>query len=183
MRYIFLFFLLSACLGSNSSGFLNPGDWSPVGEATWRYAGKQIVGTVTGGQEGAFMSRRTYDDFELTLDFKPDSTVNSGIFLRCTERAIDPQTCYEFNIWDNNPNPTYRTGGVVLRAEPLAHVETIGHWNTYRLRLQGDRLQAWVNGTMVANLRDRKIAEGYVGLQASGEGTVRFRGVRVRGIE
>ena len=160
----------------------DPSLWGPVGEADWRYNGGQFAATVEGGREGAFITDRRYDDFELTFEFQPDSTVNSGVFLRCAERAIDPETCYEFNIWDNNPNQTYRTGGVVLRAEPLARVETVGRWNTYRLRLVGNHLQAWVNGTPVADLRDETLAKGYIGLQASGVGVVRFRKLRLQGV-
>ena len=31
------------------------------------------------------MSRNKYEDFLLTLEFKPDSIVNSGIYVRCSD--------------------------------------------------------------------------------------------------
>ena len=183
MRLLVLLFLLvtySGCTAPRSVDLINSTAWRPVGDASWRYAGKQVIGWATDGQAGALMTTQPYGDFDFRVEFKPDSTVNSGVFVRCAERVFDPNTCYEFNIWDNNPNQTYRTGGVVLRAEPTARVETTGQWNTYRVEARGGRLRAWINDVPVANLADTNLASGYFGLQAAGEGEVRFRNARVR---
>ena len=126
------------------------------------------------------MTKKAYKDFALTVEFYPDDTVNSGVFLRCKNAGLSAADCYELNIWDDNPSPEYRTGAVVTRANPLAQVQTINKWNTYEVRCEGDRIQASVNGVATADLRDRSLSEGYVGLQARGIGVIKFRNVKIR---
>ena len=183
MRLLVSLLLLAtytSCTTPQSADLLNTTAWQPVGDSQWRYAGKQVVGRAVDGQAGALMTTRPHGDFEFRVDFHPDSTVNSGVFVRCADRTVDPNTCYEFNVWDNNPNQTYRTGGVVLRAEPRARVETVDQWNTYRIEARGGRVRAWINDTLVADLEDESLPSGYIGLQAAGEGEIRFRNARVR---
>ena len=36
----------------------------------------------------------------------------------------------EVNIYDKRPDPTYRTGGIVDVAKPMAMITTGGKWNT-----------------------------------------------------
>ena len=184
MRYLLFFVLatLTACT-TPTLDLLNNQTWQPTGQAGWRYAGKQLVGTVSDGAEGAMITTQGYENFDFQVEFQPDSTVNSGVFVRCQGRSIDFKSCYEFNIWDFNPNQTYRTGAVVLRAEPLAQVNSVGQWNTYRVLAKGNHLQAWVNGTMVADLTDDELMGGYIGLQASGEGEIRFRNAKLQPLQ
>ncbi|WP_394748572.1 3-keto-disaccharide hydrolase [Spongiimicrobium salis] len=183
--YAFLAFLLSSCLASNTGNPLfleNDESWSILGDATWSFDSGTLIGSIRSGA-GFVITKETYSDFELELEFLPDSSINSGIFVRCLAAEISNTDCYEFNIWDLHPNQDFRTGAVVTRAIPLTYVETIGKWNTYTIRTKGNMIQAWVNGELTADIINNDRVSGYIGLQAAGEGEIKFRNIRIRSLQ
>jgi hypothetical protein len=155
--------------------------WQILGGAEWRFDQNELIGIVK-DSVGFVMTEDRYSDFILELEFKPDSTINSGIFIRCQNQEISFTDCYEINIWDLHTNQDFRTGAIVNRATPLNYVETIGEWNTYKIQIQGDHLQAWINDIPTADLKDSSLAEGYIALQAMGTGEVRFRNVKFQSL-
>ena len=154
-------------------------NWMIGGTSTWAFNGLELVGKSDSGS-GFVMTNKVYGDFELTLEFKPDSTVNSGVFLRCKEQELSADDCYEINIWDLHPNQDYRTGAIVKRSTPAAIVETLNKWNKYQIKVQGNQIQVTINGIETANMTDDDLIQGYIGLQAAGLGEIRFRNVKVR---
>ncbi|MEQ9404703.1 MAG: DUF1080 domain-containing protein [Cyclobacteriaceae bacterium] len=160
----------------------NGDDWSTEGTAAWSFENDELVARLDSGA-GFIRSKASFSDFELTLEFNPDSTINSGVYVRCSGQETTPNDCYEINIWDLHPNQEYRTGAVVLKANPLAHVTTLNKWNTYRIRCEAGRIQAWVNGEQTADLKDDTFSGGYIALQAAEKGEVRFRNIKVENLE
>ena len=156
-------------------------DWITGGTATWTFNGEELIGKSDSGSS-FIMTKQVYKDFELTLEFKPDSTVNSGVFVRCKNQELSADDCYEINIWDLHPNQDYRTGTIVRRSERAVKVETLNKWNTYEIRLHGNHLQASINGIKTADVINDDLLEGYIGLQAGQSGEVRFRNVTIRKI-
>ncbi|MEX0361194.1 MAG: DUF1080 domain-containing protein, partial [Allomuricauda sp.] len=160
----------------------NVNDWFEKGDASWSFEDGELIGICEEGS-GFVMTKNSYKDFSLELEFHPDSTINSGVFLRCKEHNIDAADCHEINIWDLHPNQDFRTGAVVTKAVPLAKVTTLNQWNTYKIKNQGDHLQVWVNDTLTADLRDEILTEGFIGLQAAGKGKIKFRNVTVETLD
>ena len=186
LKITFGFLLGLMILGCSLQGPVNPNlfssqDWVTFGEAEWKYQGKEIVAKIDSGMSG-FMTKAIYSDFELMVDFYPDSTINSGIFTRCQERVLSATDCYEFNIWDNHPNQSYRTGALVTHGPPLAHVNCIDQWNTYKIRCEGSQLKAWINNQLVVDQSDDQLEQGFLSLQAAGQGKIRFRNLRFKAL-
>ncbi len=154
--------------------------WRSTGEADWSVESREIV--ATGDGQGFLITEALYGDFHLRLEFWVESTVNSGVFIRCQDRSyIHPDTCYEFNIWDEHPQQEARTGSIVFQVmPPLAQVETLGRWNTYEITARGSFLEARVNGEITARLKDAKIAPGFIALQHWETGTIRFRNIELK---
>ena len=154
--------------------------WSEVGNAGWQAENGEIWASA-GGEDGMLITSRSYDNFRLTLEFKPDAEVNSGVFLRCQDAEnISPLTCYEVNIWDNHPKQEFRTGSIVTRAyPPLVHLDTIGKWNRLKISALGDSLSVWVNGVETASLVDSTHRSGSIALQRWEGGEIRFRNVMI----
>ncbi len=50
------------------------------------------------------MTNKTYKDFDIILEFYPDNSVNSGVFVRCKQQELSNIDCYVINIWDNHPD-------------------------------------------------------------------------------
>jgi hypothetical protein len=154
------------------------GAWSEKGNAQWQYENGIIIGSLLRGT-GFLITEETYANFELELEFYPDETINSGVFVRCKEQRLSFTDCYELNIWDHHPEPGDRTGALVSRTQPLKQVTTINQWNTYRIRCEGNTIKAWINGDLVVDVVNEDLVEGYIGLQADGLGMVQFRNVEL----
>lgn len=159
--------------GSNLNNF------NPIGSANWEIA-DGAVGADSGS--GFLVTKESYEDFELTLEFWVDEPANSGIFVRCADAmSVTDRNSYEVNIYDTRADQTYRTGGIVHIAAPNSVIMTAGKWNSYEIKAQGSRLMVTLNGEDMVDVQDTQFADGPIALQY-GAGIVKFRNVRVRGL-
>ena len=156
----------------------NSKEWEIYGDANWHFENNELIGEVSEGA-GFVLTNQSYKNFILELEFKPDSTINSGVFIRCKNEDINPTDCFELNIWDLHPDQKNRTGAIVTRAVPLAIVETINRWNTYKIKAENNRIQVWINKQLTADYSDGSLPEGFIGLQAKGTGKISFRNLKV----
>lgn len=167
--------LLAAC----ATGGVEFRTWQAVGDAEWHLG---ATGIEAGPAEatGYLVSIERYRDFTMTFEFRVDDGTNSGVFVRCRDPLrITPADCYEINIWDNHPRQEYRTGSIVMRQSPFAHVDTLGRWNTCRIDVRGSSISVSINDVATAELEDDSLGEGHIALQYGGIGVVRFRDVRL----
>ena len=151
--------------------------WSQTGEANWRVEDGAIVADK--GKGGHLVSKESYKDVHIYAEFWADDKANSGIFVRCEPGKIGAKTCYEMNIFDARPDPSYGTGGIVDVAKVTTPIKTGGRWNTYEIRAQGSHLVVTLNGTKTVDVQDAKHARGPFALQW-GAGVVKFRSVQIR---
>ncbi|HSH74249.1 MAG TPA: DUF1080 domain-containing protein [Longimicrobiales bacterium] len=154
--------------------------WSVIGGANWRLDRGDGSVVADEGEEGHLVTASAYDDFEVVIEFWVEPRTNSGVYIRCSDPTeITAQGCYEVNISDERPDPTYRTGAVVGVSSPLENVNAGGRWNEYVIRADGPRLTVTLNGVRTVDAEDSRHTAGFIGLQFS-TGTVRFRSVRIR---
>lgn len=153
--------------------------WDVLGDANWRIEdGAAVADESTAAS--FLVSKQSYDDFELELEFWVNTEANSGVFLRCQDpTAVADTSCYEVNIFDTRPDQTYRTGGIVHHAEPAEFVYTGGQWNRYEIRAEGPRIQVTLNGRDLVDTDIEGFSSGPIALQY-GTGVVKFRNVRLR---
>ena len=151
--------------------------WRQVGDANWQLADGAVAAD---SGTGFLLTSDSYGDFDLDLEFWVTSDANSGVFIRCANpEEIGAATCYEVNIFDQRPDPKYRTGGIVELAEPLVMLETGERWNRYEISAHGRHLVVRLNGQTTVDTNDDKFAAGPFALQY-GAGRVMFRNVRIR---
>jgi hypothetical protein len=155
-----------------------------VGDANWRAEGGAIVADK--GKGGFLLSKTTYKDFELRAEFWADHSANSGIYLRCSQpKNLTDKTCYEANIFDQRPDQTYATGGIVHRGKVLKPVKAGGQWNVYEITVKGSRMTLVLNGTKTAEIDNVEFASGPFALQFGNQpkvpgGAIKFRKVQVK---
>ncbi len=170
-----LFVILATSCNNTETLFQeNANDWFEEGDATWSFNNHELEATIDEGT-GFVMTNKPFKDFVLKLEFYPDSTINSGVFLRCKAYNIDATDCHEINIWDLHPNQDFRTGAIVTKSIPITKVNTLNKWNTYKIKNQNNRIEVWVNDTLTADIQDNSLEEGFIGLQAAGTGKIKFR--------
>ena len=151
--------------------------WTQVGDANWQL----MDGAVAADSgTGFLLTTESYADFDLDLEFWVTPDANSGVFIRCANPSeIGAATCYEVNIFDQRPDPSYRTGAIVEVASPRVMIETGDRWNHYEISAQGSHLVVKLNGQTTVDTNDDKLAAGPFALQY-GAGRVMFRNVRIR---
>src|SRR5262245_53693540 len=164
--------LLSGCssMGGGSGwttlieGTSGMGNFNPIGEANWRAEGGAIVADK--GKGGYLVSKNSYKDFQIRAEFWADHTTNSGVFIRCQDpNKVGAATCYEVNIYDQRPDPSYGTGGIVDVAKVSPMPKAGGKWNTYDITAKGTQLTVVLNGVQTVNVQNANFAEGRVALQ------------------
>lgn len=155
-------------------------NFNVVGTANWSATDGTIQATE--GPGAAFLvTKESYGDFELRVEFWVSNDANSGIYMRCQDATtITDRTCYEANIFDQRPDLTFGTGGIVHIA-PVAEPfpKAGGKWNTYEITVDGAHLMVTLNGVKTADVEDTQFASGPIALQWA-RGTVRFRNVQIR---
>jgi hypothetical protein len=158
------------------------GDWSEVGKANWAMKDGALVADKLDDAKvlSYLVSKDSYKDFQIKAEFWTDEEANSGIFIRCDEsKKIDAKICYEVNIFDKRPDPTYGTGAIVDVAKVDPMPKAAGKWNTYEITAQGPHLMVVLNGQKTADVQDAKHANGPIALQY-GSGLVKFRKVQIK---
>jgi len=157
-------------------------NFNKLGDANWT-AGNGMVEATEGSAASFLVTKNSYGDFSLRVEFWASDDANSGIFLRCQDPAnVVDTNCYEANIYDQRPDPSFGTGGIVHIA-PVAepHPKAGGKWNFYEITAQGTRLQVKLNGVQTVDVQDSQFANGPIALQW-GRGTMRFRKVEIRAL-
>ena len=182
---------LSACASNshheNSSLLIAGGNglenFNQVGEANWQSAENDIQANKSNSTYAYLVTKSPYKNFRLTVEFWASEDANSGVFFRCQDpKNITAENCYEANIFDQRPDASYGTGGIVLIAKsPTPMPKAGGKWNMYEITANGPHLKLVLNGVTTVDIQDNKLAEGYLALQWGG-GTIKFRRVEIQSL-
>jgi hypothetical protein len=103
---------------------------------------------------------KDYGNFEMLVDWKIGKTGDSGIYLRGSPQIQmwdpDEPTIQKLGaakgsgaLWNNEKNERF----------PLVRADSpVGEWNTFRIRMVGDKVTVWLNGKLVT---DNVVMENY----------------------
>ena len=161
------------------------------GEANYQVDGDMIVGSTVHDTPNSFLTTdKMYDNFILELDYKVDSTMNSGIQIRSNsfphyqngkvhgyQIEIDPSDrAWSAGIYDEGRRGWLAT----LDDNPEAQKAfKQNDWNHYRIEAIGDTLKTWINGVPAAHLIDGKTASGFIALQVHSIGEDQKAGTEI----
>lgn len=106
---------------------------------------------------------------------------NSGLFFRSTiegtkiagwQCEVAPKGNDTGGIYES-----YGRGWLVKIEDEKENILKPGEWNKMRLRVEGDRVQTWLNDTPMVDLKDEKIgkADGSIALQIHSGGGIKVR--------
>ena len=152
--------------------------WNRVGDANWEVVDGAVQANK--GMTSFLVTPTSYGDFQMTAEIWVTNEANSGIFIRCQDpKTITAMNAYEVNVYDQRPDPAYRTGAIVDVAKPMVNINAGGRWNTLDITAQGSKLIVIMNGMKTVDVEHKGHTRGPIALQY-GSGTVRFRNVRIR---
>lgn len=138
------------------------------------------------GKGFSCVAEKDYQDFEMLVDWKiVNPRGDSGIYLRGTPQVQiwDPaqHKIGSGGLYNNQKNPS----------KPLVTADNpIGQWNTFRIKMVGERVTVHLNGqlvvddTILENYWDRKqpiFPSGQIELQCHGD-PIHFRNIYIREI-
>lgn len=189
-RLLLLFLLTLACLTSCQNDEKDDVPWVYLfnekdlngweqkgGEANYEVKDGMIVGSTVHDTPNSFLTtKRVYNDFILELDFKVDSSMNSGIQIRSNslpkyqngrvhgyQVEIDPSN----RAWSGGIYDEGRRGWLysLEKDSEAQNAFKQNEWNHYRIEAIGDTIKTWVNEVSAAYLIDDKTSEGFIALQ------------------
>jgi len=152
--------------------------WNHIGDANWRLEDGVIVADKGSGY---LVSKESYTDFQLRVEFWVDEEANSGVFIRCTNpEKVGSDSGYEVNIYDKRPDPSYGTGAIVNVAKVEPMPKAGGKWSVYEITAKGPQFTVILNGEKtVDGAQDSKFTSGRIALQY-GKGVVKFRKIEIK---
>jgi hypothetical protein len=112
--------------------------------------------TLSGRGGGDIMTRKTYENYDLKLDWKISKGGNSGIFILADEKA---PTIYfnapEIQILDSNAKTKahHKAGSLyAMVASPVESHKKAGEWNSVRITIVDSRLQVFQNSIKTVDI-------------------------------
>ncbi|MEO8576249.1 MAG: DUF1080 domain-containing protein [Gemmatimonadales bacterium] len=182
----------------------------------WRNYKKETVGpgwqvidgllTRAGDNAGDIITTDKYRNFDFAVEWRISEGGNSGILYRATEdndyiwqSAPEMQILDDARHADGKLTITSAGSDYALYAAPRGVVHPAGQWNAARVRINGNHVEHFLNGTKIIEYDlgspdwNEKVAaskfktmpnygkasEGYIGLQDHGD-KVEFRNIRIR---
>lgn len=222
MKRAWLLMLICGCTsgGSRAAGPAAPGPWQSLledsGASAWHGwkepglpAGWHVSGGVLSknGEVDDLITRASYTNFELELEWKIGKAGNSGIFYRGTHEydhiywsAPEYQLLDDANAPDGRSRLTAAGSVYALYPAPAKVVHPFDHWNRARVVVRGTHVEHWLNGVKVIEYElgsadwKRRVAaskfaayphyglapRGLIGLQGDHPGELAIRGIRIR---
>ena len=140
--------------------------WDVYGTELWYVENGELVCESGPDKEYGYLgTRKYYNDFELSVDFKQAANGNSGIFIRSfISRGVS------ISGWQVEVAPpgndsggiyeSYGRGWIARIPDEKETILKMGEWNTMKIRVVGDKITTWLNGVMMVDLQDEKIGQG-----------------------
>ena len=160
----------------------------PENNTWWKVADGAIVVENGPKKKGSTLwTAKSFQDFEVELEFKFDGTGDSGVFLRDEKQQIQIGVSGSLKR-DMTGSPYIPGKGYPVEAEAVPGTKgvkgllKIDAWNTMKIRAVGPEYTVWLNGKKVMHYTSEKVpAEGPIGLQLHGNKVMKiaFREVRV----
>ena len=164
---VFFVLLFSTVTAQKESLFngIDLSGWNIHGTELWYVEDGFLVCESGPDQKYGYLSTEEYyDDFILTLEFKQEDNGNSGVFFRSTLEGT------KISGWQVEVAPPGNdSGGVyesygrgwLIKPEPKKDkVLKMGDWNKMKIKVVGDQVTTWLNGTKMISIQDEKIGKG-----------------------
>lgn len=187
-----VFLFVPVLLKSQSISLFNGKDlsgWEIYGTEKWYVEdGLLICESGPDAEYGYLATKKTFKDFELTLEFRQEADGNSGVFFRSSIEGV------EITGWQAEVAPPgHNTGGIyesygrgwLIKPDPEKDKALkMGEWNTMKIKAVGDKVTTWLNGQMMVEIEDVKIgaAEGSIALQIHSGGGIKvlWRNINIK---
>jgi hypothetical protein len=140
--------------------------WDVYGTEMWYVEDGELVCESGPDKEYGYLgTRKYYDDFDLSIDFKQSANGNSGIFIRSYIRKGVNISGWQVEVAPPGHDSggiyeSYGRGWIAQIPDEKEKILKMGEWNTMRIKVVGDNVTTWLNGVTMTELTDQKIGQG-----------------------
>ena len=165
---LLLFLLTTICINAQKTSLFNGEDlsgWNIHGTELW-YVEDGLLVCESGPEAkyGYLSTEKFYDDFILTLEFKQEANGNSGVFFRSTlegtkisgwQVEVAPPGSNSGGVYES-----YGRGWLIQHEKEKDRALKMGDWNQMKIKVVGNKVTTWINGTQMISFSDEKIGQG-----------------------
>jgi hypothetical protein len=169
--------------GSDLSG------WQSSGDISWTVKRGRIIAVPgVGDKSGVLWTKDEYEDYLMAVTFQAAWPIHAGIWLRGTGKEQVAEKGVRIEIFDSN-KPRAFTGSVTVQGKGIALANLRDDlldkegWNTLSARVQGDRVQVWLNAEEIGVVRAAGPSKGRIGLYIEGKPASRSTELQVREVQ
>ncbi|MDX9726792.1 MAG: DUF1080 domain-containing protein [Bacteroidales bacterium] len=140
--------------------------WEAYGTELWYVDNGELVCESGPDKEYGYLgTRKYYDDFDLSLEFRQEANGNSGVFIRSYIMEGVRISGWQVEV----APPDHDTGGIYESygrgwiwqiPDEKENILKKDEWNTLRIKAEGDKITTWLNGEVMTDLTDEKIGKG-----------------------
>ena len=165
---LLLFLLTTICINAQKTSLFNGEDlsgWNIHGTELW-YVEDGLLVCESGPEAkyGYLSTEKFYDDFILTLEFKQEANGKSGVFFRSTlegtkisgwQVEVAPPGSNSGGVYES-----YGRGWLIQPDPEKDRALKMGDWNQMKIKVVGNKVSTWINGTQMISFSDEKIGQG-----------------------
>lgn len=166
--FLLLLMIISSASYAQKTSIFNGKDldgWKIYGTEKWYVEdGELICESGPDKGYGYLATDKHYKDFEVELEFFLLANGNSGVFIRSTiegtkitgwQAEVEPVGGETGGIYES-----YGRGWLIQPDKKLGKAQKKGEWNKMKIRVVGDNVTTWINGTEMITITDEKIGKG-----------------------
>ena len=140
--------------------------WDVYGTELWYVENGELVCESGPDKEYGYLgTRKYYNDFDLSLEFKQEANGNSGVFIRSYIKTGVQISGWQVEVAPRDHDTggiyeSYGRGWIWQIPEEKENILKEGDWNTMRIKVVGDKITTWLNGEVMTDMTDAKIGQG-----------------------
>lgn len=161
--------------------------WKIYGTEKWYVEDGLLVCESGPDKEYGYLgTEQKFKDFELTLEFKQEANGNSGVFFHSSiegtkisgwQAEVAPPGSSTGGIYES-----YGRGWLIKPAPEKDKALKMGEWNKMTVKVVGNQVTTYLNGTEMITLNDEKIGgkDGCIALQIHSGGGIKVKWRKIK---
>ncbi len=161
--------------------------WKIYGTEKWYVENGLLVCESGPDKEYGYLgTEQKFKDFELTLEFKQEANGNSGVFFHSSiegtkiagwQAEVAPPGSSTGGIYES-----YGRGWLIKPAPEKDKALKMGEWNKMTVKVVGNVVTTYLNGTEMITLNDEKIGgkDGCIALQIHSGGGIKVKWRKIK---
>ena len=161
--------------------------WKIYGTEKWYVEDGLLVCESGPDKEYGYLgTEQKFKDFELTLEFKQEANGNSGVFFHSSiegtkiagwQAEVAPPGSSTGGIYES-----YGRGWLIKPEPEKDKALKMGEWNKMTVKVVGNQVTTYLNGTEMITLNDEKIGgkDGCIALQIHSGGGIKVKWRKIK---